>query len=46
MTYDEVLRAVVVLLQQEGRIAYRGLKRRFDIDDEYAEGPQSGIDRR
>jgi|GEM_PF-3361914 len=37
MTYDEVLKAVVMLLQQEGRIAYRGIKRRFDIDDEYVE---------
>jgi hypothetical protein len=37
MTYDEVLSAVIALLQREGRVAYRVLKRRFSIDDEYVE---------
>lgn len=37
MTFDEILTAVVDLLQREGRVAYRVLKRRFSIDDEYVE---------
>ena len=35
MTFDEVLAQVIVLLQREGRLSYRALKRRFDLDDEY-----------
>lgn len=37
MTYDEVLDPVVALLQRDKRMAYRVLKRRFSIDDEYVE---------
>jgi transposase len=37
MTFDEILTAVMELLQREGRVAYRVLKRRFSIDDEYVE---------
>ena len=37
MTFDEVLERVIVLLQREGRVTYRALKRRFDLDDEYVE---------
>ena len=37
MTFDEVLSQVQDLLQREQRISYRGLKRRFDLDDEYVE---------
>ena len=37
MTFDEVLRQVKELLQQQQRTSYRGLKRRFDLDDEYLE---------
>jgi hypothetical protein len=37
MTFDEVLRQIQDLLQQEKRVSYRGLKRRFDLDDEYLE---------
>jgi hypothetical protein len=37
MTFDEVLAQVVELLQREGRVAYRVLKRRFALDDEYIE---------
>ena len=37
MTFDDILTAVVDLLQREGRVAYRALKRRFSIDDEYIE---------
>ena len=37
MTFDEVLDQVRQLLQQRGRVTYRALKRRFDLDDEYVE---------
>src|SRR5438445_475943 len=37
MTFDEVLAQVHDLLQQEQRVSYRGLKRRFALDDEYLE---------
>ena len=37
MTYDEVLAQVLELLQRDQRVAYRVLKRRFGIDDEYIE---------
>ena len=34
MTFDELLAQVLVLLQREGRVSYRALKRRFDLDDD------------
>src|SRR5262249_25288138 len=37
MTFDEVLDQVRTLLQQRGRVTYRSLKRRFELDDEYVE---------
>src|SRR5262250_2033712 len=37
MTFDEVLSQVQELLQREQRVLYRGLKRRFDLDEEYLE---------
>src|SRR6266540_5398441 len=37
MTFDEVLEQVRALLQSKGRMAYRALKRRFELDDEYLE---------
>ena len=37
MTFDEVLAQVQELLQREKRLSYRGLKRRFALDDEYLE---------
>ena len=37
MTFDEITEQVRALLQSKGRIAYRALKRRFDLDDEYIE---------
>jgi class 3 adenylate cyclase len=38
MTFDEVLAQVLALLQREKRLAYRALKLRFDINDDYIEG--------
>jgi class 3 adenylate cyclase len=37
MTFDEVLNQVRELLQREGRVSYRALKRRFTLDDDYIE---------
>jgi TOMM system kinase/cyclase fusion protein len=37
MTFDEVLGQVLDLLQREGRVSYRALKRRFALDDDYLE---------
>ena len=37
MTYDEVLTQVLELLQRDQRVAYRVLKRRFSLDDDYLE---------
>jgi len=37
MTFDEALDQVRELLQSKGRVAYRALKRRFDLDDAYLE---------
>jgi class 3 adenylate cyclase/predicted ATPase len=37
MTFAEALAQVKALLQQEQRVSYRGLKRRFGFDDEYLE---------
>jgi hypothetical protein len=37
MTFDDVLDQVRALLQQRGRVTYRSLKRRFNLDDEYLE---------
>src|SRR5262245_46087207 len=37
VTFDEVLDQVRELLQQRGRVTYRALQRRFDLDDQYVE---------
>ena len=37
MDFDTVLENVLVLLQRQGRVTYRALKRRFELDDEYLE---------
>jgi class 3 adenylate cyclase/predicted ATPase len=35
MTFDDMLTQVITLLQRQGRVSYRALKMRFDLDDEY-----------
>src|SRR5215472_12034961 len=35
MTFDEILDQVITILQRQGRVSYRALKMRFDLDDEY-----------
>src|SRR5262245_35553234 len=37
MTFDELLARMRELLEREGRISYRALKRRFNLDDDYLE---------
>src|ERR687883_670835 len=37
MTFDDVLAQVRDLLQHQGRVCYRALKRRFALDDDYLE---------
>jgi len=37
MTFDELLTQAVELLQREGRVSYRALKRRFALDNDYLE---------
>src|SRR5262249_28084826 len=37
MDYEELVAKVIELLQQEKRVPYRVLKRRFDLDDDYIE---------
>ncbi|MSQ46992.1 MAG: hypothetical protein EXR78_01180 [Deltaproteobacteria bacterium] len=43
MPFDEMLNQVRELLQSKGRGAYRALKRRFDLDDEYLEDLKSEL---
>src|SRR5262245_10882771 len=37
MTFEEVLGEVLQVLQRQGRVSYRALKRRLDLDDDYVE---------
>src|SRR5206468_2465816 len=37
MTFDDIPAQVLDLLQHQGRVSYRALKRRFNLDDEYLE---------
>ena len=37
MKFSEVVEQVLVMLQRQGRISYRALKREFDLDNEYIE---------
>src|SRR5262249_21175392 len=35
MTFDDILEQVITLLKRQGRVSYRALKMRFNLDDEY-----------
>ena len=37
MEFDELLAQVIALLQRQGRVSYRALKRQFKLDDDYLE---------
>src|SRR5205807_1551282 len=43
MTFDEILAQVLVLLQREGRVSYRALKRRFNLDQEWLDDLKAEI---
>jgi TOMM system kinase/cyclase fusion protein len=43
MTFYEVLEQVLALLQQQGRVSYRALKRHFALDDDYIEDLKAEI---
>lgn len=43
MTFDDILAQVLAQLQRQGRVAYRALKRRFGLDDEYIEDLKAEI---
>ncbi len=43
MTFDEILTGVLELLQREGRVSYRALKKRFDLDDDSLEAVKEEI---
>jgi hypothetical protein len=43
MTFDEILTQVLELLRREGRVSYRALKRRFDLDEDYLEDLKAEI---
>src|SRR5215813_3794706 len=35
MTFDELLEQIIAVLQRDGGVTYRALKRRFGLDDDY-----------
>ena len=43
MTFDEVLDQVRELLQQRGRVTYRSLKLRYQLDDELLAGVTADV---
>jgi class 3 adenylate cyclase/tetratricopeptide (TPR) repeat protein len=43
MTFDEILTQLLELLQRDGRVSYRALRRRFDLDEEYLEDLKAEI---
>jgi class 3 adenylate cyclase len=43
MTFDEILTQVLDLLRREGRVSYRAIKRRFDLDDDYLEDEDGAV---
>jgi hypothetical protein len=43
MTFDEILAQVLDLLQRQGRVSYRALRRRFALDEDYLEDLKAEI---
>ena len=43
MQFYEVLAQVIELLQRQGRVSYRALKRQFDLDNDYLEDLKAEI---
>ena len=44
MKFYEIVNQVGALLQREGRVSYRALKREFDLDDEVLEDYRRSVD--
>jgi hypothetical protein len=43
MMFDDLLAQVLDILQRQGRVSYRALKRRFDFDDDHLEDLKTGL---
>src|SRR5437773_2003963 len=43
VNFDEMLEQIRALVQRQGRVSYRALKRRFDLDDAYLEDLKEAI---
>jgi predicted ATPase/class 3 adenylate cyclase len=43
VTFEEVLSQAIAMLQRQGRVSYRALKRQFDLDDSYLEDLKAEI---
>ncbi len=43
MKFSEVVEQVLELLQRQGRVSYRALKREFDLDNDYIEDLKAEI---
>ena len=43
MTFEEILDAVLAMLQRRGRVTYRALKRQFTLDDDALEDLKAEI---
>src|SRR5215813_8068517 len=37
MTFEEILNQALAMIQRQGRVSYRALKRQFGVDDAYIE---------
>jgi hypothetical protein len=37
ITFEEILNQAMAVLQRQGRVSYRALKRQFDLDEAYVE---------
>ena len=37
MTFDDILEQVITLLKRQGRVSYRAIKVRFDLNDDHLE---------
>ena len=43
MKFSEVVEQVLDILQRQGRVSYRALKREFELDDDYIEDLKAEI---
>jgi hypothetical protein len=43
VTFEDVLTQAIAMLQRQGRVSYRALKRQFDLDDDYLEDLKEAI---